>query len=82
MICSVFEVLAWSLCRWLVGELAAGELLGAAGRSDVIDAGVVLIAHDGEDIITSDPEDLRPLAAASACHVELIGPYRKTAGAR
>ena len=53
---------------------AAGELLGAAGRSDVIDAAVVVIGHDGDDIITSDPEDLRPLAAASARHVELIRP--------
>jgi hypothetical protein len=35
----------------------------------VIDAAVVLIAHDGDDIITSDPEDLRPLAAASARYV-------------
>ena len=34
---------------------AAGELLGAAGQSGVIDAAVVLIAHDGGDIITSDP---------------------------
>jgi hypothetical protein len=42
---------------------AAGEFPGTAGQSDVIDAAVVLIGHDGDDIITSDPEDLRPLAA-------------------
>ena len=34
---------------------AAGELLGAAGQSGVIDAAVVLIAHDGGDNVTSDP---------------------------
>jgi hypothetical protein len=40
----------------------------------VIAATVVLTAHDGDDISTSDPEDSWPLAAASARHVELIGP--------
>lgn len=53
---------------------AAGELLGAAGKSDVIDAAVVLICRDGDDIITSDPEDLEALAQASALHVELFRP--------
>jgi hypothetical protein len=37
----------------------------------VIDAAAVLIAHDRDDISTSDP-GLAPLAAASAGHVELI----------
>src|SRR5258708_40227791 len=41
---------------------AAGQLPGTAGQSDVIDAAVVLIGHDGDDIITPDPEDWRPLA--------------------
>jgi hypothetical protein len=53
---------------------AAGKLPGTAGQSDVIAAAVVLIGHDGDDIITSDPEDVRPLAAASARHGELIRP--------
>ncbi len=39
------------------------RLKAAKSRGDVIDAAVVVIAHDGDDIITSDPEDLRPLAA-------------------
>jgi hypothetical protein len=51
---------------------AAGELLGRAGASDVIDAAVVLLAQDGDDIVTSDPDDLRPLSLASGRHVELI----------
>jgi len=53
---------------------AAGMLLGAARMSDLIDASLVLIAHDGDEIITSDLEDLRPLAAASGRHVELVRP--------
>lgn len=53
---------------------AAGALLGEAGLSDVIDAAVVLLAHDGDDIVTSDPEDLAALAATSDRHVEVIRP--------
>jgi hypothetical protein len=53
---------------------AAGELLGATRRSDVIDASIVLVARDGDEIVTSDPEDLRPLAVASGIHVELVHP--------
>lgn len=51
---------------------ACGELLAAAGRSDVIDAGVALLAADGDEIVTSDPDDLTALAEASGRHVELI----------
>ena len=51
---------------------AAGELLAAAGKRDVIDAALVLLAADGDDIVTSDPDDLEPLALASGRHVELI----------
>jgi hypothetical protein len=53
---------------------AAGVLLGAARMSDLIDASVVLIAHDGDEIITSEIQDLKPLAAASGRHVELVRP--------
>lgn len=50
----------------------AGVLLGLAGRADVIDAAVVLLAHDGDEILTSDPDDLRELAQVADKHVELI----------
>jgi hypothetical protein len=50
----------------------AGVLLGAAGQADVIDAAVVLLANDGDEIYTSDPGDLRDLAIAAGMHVELI----------
>lgn len=53
---------------------AAGQLLGAAGLADVIDAAVVLLAHDGDDIVTGDHDDLERLAATSGRHVELIHP--------
>jgi hypothetical protein len=49
-----------------------GVLLGAAGQADVIDAAVVLLAHDGDEIYTSDPGDLRDLAMAAGLHVDLI----------
>src|SRR5262245_50889982 len=52
----------------------AGELLAAAGLADVIDACVVLLATDGDEIVTVDREDLELLAAASGRHVELIRP--------
>jgi len=52
---------------------AAGELLAAAGGKDVVDAALVLLAEEGDHIVTSDLDDVEPLAAASGLHVELIG---------
>lgn len=51
---------------------ASGALLAASGQKDVVDAGLVLLANDGDRIITSDPGDIGPLAAVSGRHVELI----------
>jgi hypothetical protein len=53
---------------------AAGELLARAKQNDVIDAALVLLASDGDRIITSDPEDLAPLARAADLDVELLRP--------
>lgn len=50
----------------------AGVLLGRASASDVIDAAIVLLATDGDEIYTSDPSDLRTLAASAGVHVDLI----------
>jgi hypothetical protein len=50
----------------------AGMLLARTGLSDAIDATVVCLAADGDDILTSDPVDLRTLAEAAEIHVELI----------
>jgi hypothetical protein len=51
---------------------AAGALLARVGSADVIDAALVLLADDGDDIVTSDPEDIEPLAARLGRHVELL----------
>lgn len=53
---------------------AAGVLLGRTGHADVIDAAVVLLAQDGDDIVTSDRADLEAMVAATGRHVELIHP--------
>lgn len=51
---------------------SCGELLAAAGLSDVIDAGVALLAADGDEVVTSDQPDLTTLLAATGRHVELV----------
>lgn len=51
---------------------AAGELLAAARRSDVVDAALVLLAGDGDEILTSDPDDIERLAGASGRHLDVI----------
>ena len=50
----------------------AGMLLARSGACDAIDAAVVCLAADGDDILTSDPGDLRALAETAGVHVELI----------
>ena len=50
----------------------AGMLLARSGQSDAIDATVVCLAADGDDILTSDPGDLRALAQAAEIHLELL----------
>jgi hypothetical protein len=50
----------------------AGVLLGRARRSDVVDAAVVLLARDGDEVFTSDPGDLRALARSAGTHLDLI----------
>jgi hypothetical protein len=53
----------------------AGMLLARLARganADPIDAAVVCLAADGDDILTSDPGDLGDLAQAAGVHIELI----------
>lgn len=50
----------------------AGVLLGRARTADAIDAAIVLLAMNGDTILTSDPEDLRPLAVAASLHVDIV----------
>jgi hypothetical protein len=49
-----------------------GALLARARRKDVVDAAVVLLAEDGDRILTSDVSDLQPLAIALGVHVDLV----------
>lgn len=51
---------------------AAGELLAAAKTRDVIDAALVLLATDGDVVVTSDPDDIELLALASGRHVDIV----------
>jgi|SRR5579859_15094 len=50
----------------------AGMLLKAARAVDAIDAALVALAVDGDDILTSDVADLHALAAAGGVHIELV----------
>jgi hypothetical protein len=50
----------------------AGVLIGRAGASDPIDATIVLVSADGDRILTSDPRDLKHLAATARKRVAII----------
>ena len=50
----------------------SGVLLGKARSADVIDAAVVVLASDGDEIATSDPLDLRKLCSAALLSVDLL----------
>jgi hypothetical protein len=50
----------------------AGVLLGRARRKDVVDAALVLLAADGDIVLTSDPGDLAPLASALELHIDIV----------
>jgi predicted nucleic acid-binding protein len=50
----------------------AGRLLASTGGTDVIDAALVALAQDGDEIITSDPDDLARLAAAAGLQIDLL----------
>ena len=50
----------------------AGILLARVRASDVVDAAVVLLASDGDTIVTSDSGDLEPLVRAAGVHAELV----------
>ena len=50
----------------LVDARAAGELLAATGTADVVDALLAVVAVPGDQVLTSDPDDLRALVAEAA----------------
>ncbi len=49
----------------------AGALLARTRTADVLDAAVVLLATDGDVIVTSDVTDLTTLARACEAHIEI-----------
>ena len=51
---------------------AAGQLVGKAGTSDTIDATVLLLANRGDRVPTSDPGDLKHLAATARANVLVV----------
>ncbi|MBN1609593.1 MAG: hypothetical protein JW940_23375 [Polyangiaceae bacterium] len=51
---------------------ASGALLAAVRGNDVLDAALVLLAADGDRTVTSGPDDIEKLAAATGRHVELV----------
>ncbi len=44
---------------------SVGMLLGVAGVRDVVDGSIVDAATDGDEILTSDPDDISALVSAS-----------------
>jgi len=50
----------------------AGMLLAISRTTDAVDASIIALARDGDDVLTSDPGDLRTLAEAANVHIELI----------
>lgn len=49
-----------------------GELLARAGASDVVDGGIIEVAADGDEVLTSDVADLAVLAEAAGRRLTLI----------
>jgi hypothetical protein len=50
----------------------AGVLLGRARTTDVVDAALVLLAVDGDTIITSDPDDIARLAVSAGLDADIV----------
>ena len=50
----------------------AGVLIGQAQTTDVLDAALVLLASDGDTLLTSDPNDLESLAHITGLHVDIV----------
>jgi hypothetical protein len=51
---------------------AAGALLARTRGRDVVDAAVAALARPGDVILTSDPDDLEPLARATGNPIDLL----------
>lgn len=49
-----------------------GLLLAAASTADVIDASLIDLANDGDEVLTSDPDDLAHLAEAAGKRLIIV----------
>lgn len=49
-----------------------GLILAAASRTDVVDGSIIEIAADGDDVLTTDPEDMAHLASAAGRRLVII----------
>ncbi len=49
-----------------------GTLLAASGSADVIDASLIDVALDGDEVLTSDPDDITRLAIAARKRLAVI----------
>ena len=49
--------------RYLAEARAAGELMAATSTADIVDALLVLLALPGDQLLTSDLNDVRALVA-------------------
>ena len=54
-----------------LGRLA-GVLLGESNTSDAIDAALIALCHDGDSVLTSDPDDLVALSRAAGLHIDIV----------
>jgi hypothetical protein len=54
-------------------ECPRGNRRTGVARRSKADAALALLAQDGDEILTSDPEDLRVLVAASGVHADVVG---------
>lgn len=50
----------------------AGVLLGRSRTADVIDAALVLLANEGDSVLTSDPGDIGRLARSAMLDVDIV----------
>lgn len=56
----------------LADARAAGDLLAATGTADVVDGLLALVAVPGDQLLTSDPDDLRVLVEERGIPVTVV----------
>lgn len=49
-----------------------GDLCGVTKTTDVVDAHVALLTHDGDVVLTSDVDDVRRLLRTRGVHAEIL----------